>query len=47
MEAAGIVANNVLRTEKCMKLIKKIIKWLKENLDADLYVYYGIERNDK
>lgn len=30
-----------------MQLIKKIVKWLKENLDADLYMYYGIERDNK
>lgn len=27
--------------------LKKIIKWLKENIDADLYEYYGIKKGEK
>lgn len=30
-----------------IRLIKKIIKWLNENLDADLYNYYGIKKGEK
>lgn len=27
--------------------IKKIIKWIKENYNADYYEYYGIKRGQK
>ena len=27
--------------------MKKLIKWLKENLDKDLYEYYEIKKNKK
>jgi len=27
--------------------IKKIKKWLQENLDANLYEYYGIKKGEK
>lgn len=27
--------------------MKKIIKWLKDNLDRDLYEYYGVKKGEK
>ena len=27
--------------------MKKLIQWLKENLDRDLYEYYGVQKNEK
>ena len=27
--------------------MKKIIKWLKDNLDRDLYEYYGIKKGER
>lgn len=28
-------------------MIKKIINWLKNNLDQDLYNYYNVKKNQK
>lgn len=28
-------------------MIKKIIKWLRDNLDIDLYEYYGVEKGER
>lgn len=28
-------------------MIKKIINWLKNNLDQDLYNYYDVKKNQK
>jgi hypothetical protein len=30
-----------------MKKIKKAIKWIKENYDADVYEYYGVKKGKK
>jgi hypothetical protein len=30
-----------------MKKIKKVIKWIKENYDADVYEYYGVKKGKK
>lgn len=27
--------------------MKKMIKWLKDNLDADLYEYYEVKKGEK
>ena len=27
--------------------MEKIIKWLKDNLDIDLYEYYGVKKGEK
>jgi hypothetical protein len=29
------------------KIMKKMIKWLKDNLDRDLYEYYGIKKGER
>ena len=29
-----------------IKLIKKVIQWLRANIDADLYDYYDIDRKE-
>lgn len=30
-----------------IRLIKKIIAWLKENVDANLYEYYAIKKGER
>ena len=27
--------------------MKKIIKWLRDNLDRDLYEYYGVKKGER
>ena len=29
------------------EIMKKIIKWLKDNLDRDLYEYYGVKKGER
>lgn len=29
------------------EIMKKIIKWLRDNLDRDLYEYYGVKKGEK